>query len=295
LPIYEKVVHYKPPYHAFRAGDGAPIDRLWFEYRQANRKHWLPKRKLTLDPTILQMITKIFDWAKSKPSVTKLGIISYVLVELAIEVALKPDDAAVRERWLKAGQSKAELDKAISVLGPIVKSWPGEIVLGHYGAIRGLNSMADVDCLATLGDPWPNIGNTRNDAAFIGLDDTEQLSVDKCRAELEQAHGRLRPIHRSKPGYALHIGSVRPGGTGWQTCTREECVGGRPKNESGMTVKEVREIVEQVGSARKLAEVLGCNPSTISRYLKGWYPVSNKNAKLIRAICRPVKGHSGTC
>ena len=112
--------------------------------------------------------------------------------------------------------NKSIVAEARETLGPILRCWPGEIVFGHYGAVRGLNSMADVDALITLGDPWPHLGDARNDAAFLGLAQAWQQRLEAmCRAELEQAHGRIRPVHRARPGRALHVGTVLPSGYGW--------------------------------------------------------------------------------
>ncbi|MCP3870313.1 MAG: hypothetical protein GY703_19920, partial [Gammaproteobacteria bacterium] len=105
--------------------------------------------------------------------------------------------------------------------------------------------MSDIDCIATLGDPWPHLGNVRNEWAFLGF---EKPWVDHmealCRAELEQAHGRLRPVHRTKPGGALHIGNVLPGGTGWSSgeVKMRKLKGGRPKETCVISSDELRGI-----------------------------------------------------
>ena len=114
------------------------------------------------------------------------------------------------------GAEQVRVAEARETLGPILRCWPGEIVFGHYGAVRGLNTMADVDALITLGDPWPHLGDARNDAAFLGLAQAWQQRLEAmCRAELEQAHGRIRPVHRARPGRALHVGTMLPSGYGW--------------------------------------------------------------------------------
>jgi hypothetical protein len=90
------------------------------------------------------------------------------------------------------------------------------IIVGHYGALRGLNHMAAVDALVTLGDPWPNLGVARDEAFFLGLGDAWESRYEaKARAELEQAHGRLRAVRRTRPGRALHVGALLPSGSAW--------------------------------------------------------------------------------
>ena len=76
--------------------------------------------------------------------------------------------------------------------------------------------MAGVDQLVTLGDPWANLDEVKHACSYLGLPDWEERYEAMCRAELEQAHGRLRTIHRTRPGRALHVGAVVPGGPGWE-------------------------------------------------------------------------------
>ena len=116
------------------------------------------------------------------------------------------------------GQPKADLEAFRAELAPQLARLPRTLLTGHYGATRGLNELAACDTLVTLGDPWMNLDAAQNDAAFLGLGDTwAQRYEARCRAELEQAHGRLRTIHRTRPGRALHVGAVLPGERGWET------------------------------------------------------------------------------
>ncbi|WP_437498241.1 hypothetical protein [Sorangium sp. So ce1099] len=70
----------------------------------------------------------------------------------------------------------------------------------------------------------------RRDARYIGLPDWERRYEALCAAELEQAHGRLRTVHRTRPARMLHVGNVVPGG--WRDAEVREPVGGRPKERN---------------------------------------------------------------
>ena len=83
-----------------------------------------------------------------------------------------------------------------------------KILPGHYGAQRGLNTWAGCDVLATLGDPWPNLGAARAEALALGLDSPEAWALEQTRAELLQAWGRARTVHRASPVLVVHLGSL---------------------------------------------------------------------------------------
>jgi len=271
-PIFAKAVGYDPPLHRFSGVDGAPIRRLHIRRKSAVRKHWIPRGKLKLAPGLVQSVKDILDFAQGTRS---LGIITMHTIELALRAALEPDNPQHDDAWRDARQDPHTLSQARKVLGPILQAYPGEILLGHYLAVRGLNKMNDVDCLATLGDPWPHLNRVRHEVMFLGLEDTwESRTVELCKAELEQAHGRLRAVHRTAPAQALHVGSVRPSGHGWTNGPVEvrDVQTGRPANASSMTTEELRRIVDRAGGARALARKLGCDHKTISRYLHGRQP-----------------------
>ena len=81
-----------------------------------------------------------------------------------------------------------------------------ELLIGHYGAQRGLDTWAGADVLVTLGDPWPDLGAARAEALALGLD-PNAWARDKARAELLQAWGRARAVHRTTPVLILHLGA----------------------------------------------------------------------------------------
>jgi hypothetical protein len=159
--------------------------------------------------------------------------------------------------------------------------------MGHYGAIKGLNNMADMDCLATLGDPWPNVGQVSHDMAYLEmLGGSDERIEALCRAELEQAHGRLRTVHRKRPGRALHIGKVLPEGSGWygpdiKFCRMKE---GRPGPMAPMSVEELERIIDECGGLRAAAERAGCSRRYLQICRKGERPISEKIAAALRNI-----------
>jgi len=282
-PIFAKAVGYAPPLYSFAGADGAPIRRLHIRRKSAVRKHWIPRGKLKLAPGLVQSVKDILEFAEGTSS---LGIITMHTIELALRAALEPDNPQHEAAWRKAHQESDTLAQVRDTLGPILQAYPGTIVFGHYGAVRGLNHMKDVDCLATLGDPWPPLNRVRHEVAFLGLVDSwESRTVELCKAELEQAHGRLRAMHRRAPAQALHIGSVQPTGHGWHVGPVEERLVsmGRPQNKVGMDICELRAIVNAMGGLRATARRIGCDHKTLSRYLAGRHP-SSKVAEQLRRI-----------
>ena len=217
-PVLARIVGYDPPLHRFDAEDGAPIERILLRTRRATRKEWFKDGKLILAPSLRLSVKALIDWALVTPGDTPLGIITFAALEVALRFAAGLDDRDVaRKAWKSMGQPERALDAFAAELGPTLARWPRGLLTGHYGATRGLNALADCDALATLGDPWMNLDAAQSDAAFLGLGDNwEERYEARCRAELEQAHGRLRTVHRTRPGRALHVGAVVPGGRGWE-------------------------------------------------------------------------------
>ena len=285
LPVFEKIVGYAPRFHDFSAPDGAPIARTLLRCRTATRKGWFARGRIDLD-AVASALRATLEWAREDTSCRQLGVITMRLLRLHLETAWKPRDAVPEEL------TKAQVTEAREKLGPILSGWPGEIVFGHYGAVRGLNTMAAVDALITLGDPWPNLADARNDAAFLGLAPAWQERLESmCRAELEQAHGRIRPVHRARPGRALHVGTVLPSGYGWTSGTVEvrTMPRGPRVDVAGVSCQEFRALVERAGGVRVAARHLGCGPATISRYCSGERAVPREVLAALEVFPVPYK------
>ena len=201
----------------------------------------------------------------------------------ALRLALEPDNNEVLGEWVDSGQLAKLLPQIEEHLGPALRAFDGEIRFGHYGAVRGLNNMSDVDALITLGDPWPNLDAVRNEIAFLQLDDIgDSRLVALCQAELEQAHGRLRTVHRTRPGKAIHVGGVRPSGTGWQHGEVHvvDLPRGRHRTDAAMTAEEFNNAVRSVGGVRAAAERSGYSQTMIRLYLAGKRAIPFKVASL---------------
>jgi hypothetical protein len=274
LPGFAKVVGYDPPLHRFRAEDGAPITRTHLRCGSATRRSWLSHGRLVLDTGLLAALRGVASWADEcaatlgRPVV--LGVITIRLIEIAIRHAQGEDVVA---DWLAAKQSTSTLVAAREAIAEIFAS-TGPIALAHYGATRGLNRLAGVDCLATVGDPWPNLGTIRAESDYLGVDFDARVEA-VAMAELEQAHGRLRTVHRTRAGYALHVGNLLPGGSGWKAAPGRPAiratrlVGGRPPAGAPMAPDELAGIVAALGGVRATARALGCSHTTVGRYMLG--------------------------
>jgi hypothetical protein len=286
LPVFEKIVGYPPRFHRFAAADGAPVARTLLRCRSATRRGWFAHGALALD-AVLPILRAALEWAREDAACRRLGLITMRLLRLHLEAAWRPDDTPPEEL------PKSDIEAARENLGPILRGWKGEIVFGHYGAVRGLNTMADADALITLGDPWPNVGDARNDAAFLGLAPSwEQRLEAMCRAELEQAHGRIRAVHRTRPARALHVGSVLPSGYGWTAGGVEirTMKPGPSRKESAMAVAELLERVHALGGMRSAARAVGCSPSTVVTYCAGTRSVPPEVAHTLRSLVSQAVG-----
>jgi len=280
MPAFTKVVGYAPPFHRFVADDGARIERTVLRCGSATRRSWLSHGRLVLDTGLLAALRGVAAWAADcateldRP--VSLGIITIRLVELALRAAFGED---VETEWVKAKQNLKTLVEASVEIAAIfaTPTIDRPIQLAHYGATRGLNRMASADCLATVGDPWPNVGEVQATSSYLAIEDWEGRLEATARAELEQAHGRLRTVHRTAPGFALHVGRVVPGGPGWEHTASAvsppvratSLQGGRPKAGAPMPGDELANAVEGLGGVRAAARLLGCAPSTVHRYLAG--------------------------
>ncbi|MFI5297496.1 MAG: hypothetical protein ACHREM_05305, partial [Polyangiales bacterium] len=285
-PIIARIVGYEPPLHVFAAGDGAPIQRTLISTSRASRSAW--KEDFSFAPTedLIACVMRAFAWAAEDPTTTTLAIITFSAIELAIRYAAGLERDVVRAEWIAAGLKPDALDALDHALGPIVRAWSGKLLFAHYGATRGLNTMAEADALVTLGDPWQNLSDVANDTAFLHLGDWHTRYNALCQAELEQAHGRLRTVHRKRPGRALHVGRVMPGGSGWtaEAVDVRVTAGGRTRRPSEMPVDEVLEHVRRAGGVRALGRELGLAHTTVAVYAKGVRGVPLEVAERLRRV-----------
>jgi hypothetical protein len=285
--ILQKIVGYPPHFHQFSAPDGAPISRTLIRNKTATRKAWRNGTEWLVNDKLIGAVRSLFDWAKEDSSAKELAIITFKPISVLLRAVMKPESKDLEDAWLALEQKREALALAREKLGPILKSWPGTIMLAHYGALRGLNSMKGFDALATLGDPWPQVGDVQNESAFLGSTDEWKARLeDLCRAELEQAHGRLRTIHRTKPARALHVGNILPSGRAWTDGSVEIrwSKGGRPRvNDTLIPQDELRTIVQELGGQRAVGRLLKCDRMMVARYLKG-QPMKKEMADRLLAL-----------
>lgn len=291
-PVYAKVVGYERSIQRFHARDGAPIERTLHRLGAATRTAWLHEGRLRLAPTLRTAVRTAIDWARERPGNGVLAVIAIHVVELALRAALAPEDAALDAEWARAGQLPETLERVRAELGPLLRCWSGRILFGHFGALRGLDAMADADSLVTLGDPWVNIEQVRHECTYLGLDDWEARLEAMCRAELEQAHGRLRTVHRTRPGRALHVGTVVPGGVGWESgAVIRRTEAGRPRRPPAVGDTDLlAAALDQLGSVSALARELGCDRRTLRRYLAGEHALPENSADRLASLLKPEGG-----
>lgn len=228
LPILSRVIGYDPPVHRFNAADGAHIDRMFYQMNTS-------RKALDSDPAALTAaLDKAVAWLAEAPAET-VGVVTYASFE----------------------------ERAKSELGGMGR----HVETLHYGGLRGRNDWEGFDAIITIGDPRPNLSITQQEMDLFELDWDEAVKT-KARGELEQAHGRLRTIHRTRPGRLLHIGSVMPGG--WQgRCDVTPFDGGRSLNTGGISAEELHALVDAIGGIRPAARDWSVSHVTLIRYLSG--------------------------
>jgi hypothetical protein len=286
LPVLAKIVNYAPPLHVFTAPDGAPIERTWIRTHKATRKAWFKKGQLALDSSLVNLVKATIEWAKEAQDASVLAIISVPAVEVVLRCAAGLDVEGCKKTWKSMRQPKCALDAFSEALAPTLASWKGTLLTAHYGATRGLNDMAEADALATIGDPWMNLNESRNDGAYLGLaHEWEARYEARCRAELEQAHGRLRTVHRTRPGRALHVGAVMPGGSGWvPERVIEKRVDPRRQIEQVDAKVGLTQLLGQLRTTTAVARAIGCSQPFVSSLVSGRAPISRSVAERIQAL-----------
>ena len=292
LPEYEKLLGTPPRVLRIRAPDGAPITRTLLTLPSASRKGWLDSKGMLDVERFARVLREVMGRAlTAEHAKDTLCIITMLPVRVALELAHRPHDDTARAQWTVRGWPKSAMHAAIGTLGPILARWPGKILFGHYGNIRGRNDMKDADVLVTLGDPRPNIDDALAEAEYFGLPRGEHRPHDFAAVELEQAHGRARAVRRDKPATLIHVGTVPPAGSRWGagdfTVDDTLAKGGRPSRAAEVTADDVRGLVEAVGGGTKAAELLGLSKAAVSHFCAGRRaPSADTFAALSRAAAR---------
>lgn len=221
IPIIEKILGtdekpFLPRIVTIEAQDRARVERSIAPLPRSSRAGWLVAGRPIWQAGILSAIRRTVAWVARDHASKCVCLITYRVIAVAIRAALNPTSEPIKKAWTDSGLKLEWLVEAIELLQPILTSWPGEWILGHYGGLRGLDNAMRADAFITLGDPWPNLGEVANEVAFVGLSlPFEARARALCRAELEQAHGRARAPERTTPCRMLHVGNVVPGGRPW--------------------------------------------------------------------------------
>lgn len=242
-PLVSRVVGYDPPMKVYRAPE-VRVDRTLLRWPGATRSGWLGPLK---PGPVLRAIRAAVDWYHEGPTSRPLALVTYL-----------PIEQEIRERQTDFAR----------LAGRELARCRGGVVLGHYGALRGIDDWADLDALATMGDPYPHLGTLEREADWVrrgrlSVGTPDDWAAQHAAAELEQAHGRLRTIHRRRPARQLHVGMVIP--SGWPEPRIIDAHEGRPQGEA---VPEIERLVEAVGGPAEAARSLGVERSTVTRWIR---------------------------
>ena len=282
VPAMARVLGHPPNLISLRVADGAPIARAVLATR-ATRTAWLP-RGVPDWSAILPSVRAVVAWLLEDPTTRAVGLIAPLVLEAALAHAIDPSAPGPRALWTSTGQSLRALERARVVLAPALAPFTGRWVTGHYQALEGLDHMADCDATVTLMDPRPNLGVEQLRAQYLGLDAEGRLDA-LAAAELEQAHGRLRTIHRTRPGRQLHVGGIVPGGWSGRPVEVRRLPVGRPQTVGAMDAAAFRAAREAAGlGLRELARAVKLNDATVRRYESGERAVPEAVAAAVRAL-----------
>lgn len=269
VPALAKILGGMPPLVSIRVVDRAPVARTVIACGTATQRTWLPGGVPNWQGGLLGAFRTAVAWAGEDPTTRTLALFTWAAIETAVAHAVNPDDATVVARWKERGLPRRTLDHARELLAPILGSFRGRIVTGHYYDLRGKNVYAGCDASVTLGDPRPNLGAARDACALLGLEGEGYLDA-RAAAELEQAHGRLRTLNRTSPARMLHYGSVLPGGWAGLAVDVRETVAGRPRTVAAMSAEDFAAARTKLGmSIREFAGAIRRSPASVVRWEKG--------------------------
>lgn len=155
--------------------------------------------------------------------------------------------------------SKAQASVVATVHDPEWTTW--------IGATRGVNRWEGGDAVIVLGDHWPNMGEIERRGVACGIEDGNEYYRNRAEAEIVQALGRVRYVRPGAPVVlVLESASVVPGEWGPHCAEWIKPDIGRPRK---VTDDDVRRALEEVGSVRKAAKLLGVSKSVVARARNG--------------------------
>lgn len=294
VPAVAALTGKKPVVRRFSAADGTTIRRFVLPLATATRSMWLPLGYPLWNNGILAAIHKIIVWARSRPArdVSELCLITFQPIAIAMLATLHPQEARYSSIWGDEGlrMHPDALTAARQTLRPLLAQWAGGWQVGYFGGTRGLNVVEKVPLLATMGDPRPNIDTIQLLAQYFELKEDDLVDRYGC-AELEQSHGRIRAPQR-KPGEeadVLHVGTLIPGGTGWNDAESLDAGQGERFAIDAMSALEFKTLREQINlTQQQVADQLHVNVRTIKNYESGARSIRSGIAFWLRRLARPV-------
>jgi hypothetical protein len=231
-PLLARAVGYEPRLVQVEAALGAPVRRVLLE-SPASRSRWINRGRVEMAPVMAALQAGIAELERA-------GVRSALVVTwLAVEEALRASPEAM---------------ELLAQVG-------GE--LAHFGALRGLDRWKGASGCLTLGDPRPNLGDVAREIAILREGDVSERLDALAAAELEQAHGRLRLVHRTEPATLVHVGEVLP--RGWCRPVERRPMQRRP----GVPLEELRRAVAAVGGTSEAARLLEVEPAAVRRWQSG--------------------------
>lgn len=267
-PAIARALGAEPRLVELSVRDGAPIRRTVLAAGSATRSAWMP-RGVPDWGAIATHLRRALDWLAEDGSTRRAALFCWKEMRAAVEATLRPDAPETAVLVKEAKVSRKALERACAQIRPVLEAWPGELLTGHYQATRGLDHLADCDATVTLGDPRPNLGDEFDKALYLGLDAQGRLDA-LAAAELQQAHGRLRTVHRTRPGRQLHVGAVLPAGWEGLEVDVRAVPTGRPSTVAAMDGSTLAGLREASGMGlREFAKALGVSHPTVLRYESG--------------------------
>lgn len=237
--------------------DGPGVKRMWLQWASGPRSRHVVRGRVQTKNVRgpLRALARLW---KTRPGLLGIIAMKEVAELMKREVEARKADPQYRSDLLP-DEFLAMIDQG------------HEVLVGHYGAHRGLNSWSTATVMATLGDPFPNFASIRAEAQTLKRH-PEARFVALREAERNQATGRGRPIWGG-PKLVVHIGKFRPVSirspqwVGAQEIRAER--GGQTRDLPDMTIEEHEAERARLGlSMRKYAERIGTPVNTYSRKAK---------------------------
>ncbi len=279
-----KILKYEPKYIQITANDGAPIERTVYATK-ASRARMMPSAVIDWE-CMASYLRHAIKWVKKDARTVIVGLILPKIIETYLRLVFDPNDAEAKKEFDKTKMSKTFLARARKVIGSQLSDCRVTWVFAHFGGLRGLNNMSHCDAIITIGDPRPSLNEEDMRARYLGLTPEERLN-QLGKAELGQAHGRLRTIHRTVPGRALHIGSLLPYGWEWVIGVDnvEDLDVGRPRSVATMSAEQFEALRVAAGlTVQQCADELRCTRMAVWRYASGDRVVPTAIAEAMEAL-----------